>query len=474
MALKLFTDTQKASLAKEAGVTWKPSPDSFSRDYNPNTGEATMYFKMGENQKFYGKKPNTVNTTDPVISSALRMKDETQAQRLYDNYNISQSTIPTSRAMIQNDVNVKYNYQDQFEQITQQRASLYKSMVGNQSKVFSAVNPDGTPVDPRIKVAQYQANLKGIGDRLSQLDNLEQIYRSEAKILGDAEYDRQIQANEKAKTALLYMKQIADIEQQAKDNTYRDKQLERQNSQFNANLLQNQSQFNETKALQYAQMKKPDLIQNAQWEWDWVTPPSSWNWARTDRHANPTAFTTDIAKQAWLEEGVDYEIGDAFGANGQYHTAKILWDPIATTIKVIDKIGFKTQKGASRWTYTDKLGLNDETWAKMDTTQKTEAIKKMYKQEGWSGSLFGENKWSVTPTWVQGKMPSKEVKKTDEEKLQSEVDNYLWDLRVKLATHDITDADEAHNLAYQKYAKEMAKFGYTDAQIKNYLYNALK
>jgi len=119
---------------------------------------------------------------------------------------------------------------------------------------------------------------------------------------------------------------------------------------------------------------------------------------RTDRHSNPTAFTTDIAKQAGLKEGVDYTVGDAFGDKGQYHTAKLLGDPVDTTIKVIDKIGFKTQSGASRWAYTDKLGLNNETWAKMDTTQKTEAIKKMYKEEGGSGSLFGDNKGTVTPS----------------------------------------------------------------------------
>jgi len=121
-----------------------------------------MYYKMGENQKFYGKNPNTVKTTDPVISSALRMKDQNQAQQLYDAYNIANSTVPTSRAMIQNDVNVKFNYQDQFESITQQRSNIYKTMVGDQSKIFSAVNPDGTPVDPRVMVAQYQSNMKSM------------------------------------------------------------------------------------------------------------------------------------------------------------------------------------------------------------------------------------------------------------------------------------------------------------------------
>lgn len=332
MAIKLFNDSQKNMLAKEAGLTGIPSSDSFDREYDPTTGEATMYMKLGNNQKFYGAKPAKVQTRDPVVSQVMRMQDQSRAQQLYDAYNLTNNTTPTSKAMIQNDVNIKFNYQDQFEAITQQRAQIYKGITGNQSAIFSAVNPDGTDVDPRVKVAQYQANLKGMGDRLSQLDTLEQTYRSEAKILGDAEYDRQVKENEKAKTALLYLKQITDTEQQAKDNIFRDKQLG-----------QNQSQFEDTKKLQYAQLRKPELKQNEDGGWDWVTPPASGEGMRTDRHANPTAFTTDIAKQAGLKEGVDYTTGDVFGDKGQYNTAKLIGDPVDTTIKVIDKIGFKTQ-----------------------------------------------------------------------------------------------------------------------------------
>lgn len=102
---------------------------------------------------------------------------------------------------------------------------------------------------------------------------------------------------------------------------------------------------------------------------------------RTDRHNNPAAFTTDIAKQAGLVEGVDYSVGDAFGG-GKFHTARLLGDPVDTTIRVIDNIGFKTKSGANRWTYTDKLGLNNASWSKMDKNQKTAAIYKMYQNEG--------------------------------------------------------------------------------------------
>ena len=109
---------------------------------------------------------------------------------------------------------------------------------------------------------------------------------------------------------------------------------------------------------------------------------------RADRHNNPTAFTTDIAKQAGLIEGVDYAVGDTFPSNNKYKTAFLLGDPIDTTIKVIDSIGFKTKSGDNRWTYTDKLGLDNSTWQNMPYDKKVMAIKQMNRYEGGTGILF--------------------------------------------------------------------------------------
>jgi hypothetical protein len=106
---------------------------------------------------------------------------------------------------------------------------------------------------------------------------------------------------------------------------------------------------------------------------------------RTDRHNNPTAFTTDIAKAAGLQEGRDYVAGDPF-SNGKYRTAKILGDPVATTIKVIDKIGFYTQSGKPRWTYVNSIP-QAKNWKSLSYSQKASVIKQMYKHEGGSKLL---------------------------------------------------------------------------------------
>ena len=108
---------------------------------------------------------------------------------------------------------------------------------------------------------------------------------------------------------------------------------------------------------------------------------------RTDRNNNPTAFTTDIAKQAGLVLGRDYEVGDPFqtGNGGTLYTAKLIGDPVDQTIKVLDRIGFYTQSGAQRWTHT---AIPKDQWNKMSYEQKSQIVKQMYQKEGGNGSLF--------------------------------------------------------------------------------------
>ena len=73
---------------------------------------------------------------------------------------------------------------------------------------------------------------------------------------------------------------------------------------------------------------------------------------RTDDNRNPAAITTDIAKQAGLVLGTDYTQGAAFVSYAHtYYTARLLGDPVAQTIRVIDAIGYYTHAGAQRWTY---------------------------------------------------------------------------------------------------------------------------
>lgn len=103
---------------------------------------------------------------------------------------------------------------------------------------------------------------------------------------------------------------------------------------------------------------------------------------RTDRNNNPTAFTTDVAKEAGLIEGTDYAQGEGFVIDSKtYFTARLLGDPIEITIKVIDKLGFRTVIGRPRWSYIDSQP-SLVFWDLLSYAQKIRIIAFMYAQEG--------------------------------------------------------------------------------------------
>jgi hypothetical protein len=84
-----------------------------------------------------------------------------------------------------------------------------------------------------------------------------------------------------------------------------------------------------------------------------------------------------------LVEGKDYVEGDPFD-NGQYHTAKLTGDPVAITIKAIDKGSFYTANGKQRWTHT---AIPQNQWDAMSYEEKKNIVKQMYQKEGNNGLL---------------------------------------------------------------------------------------
>jgi hypothetical protein len=103
---------------------------------------------------------------------------------------------------------------------------------------------------------------------------------------------------------------------------------------------------------------------------------------RTDINRNPTAFTTDVAQEAGLIYNIDYTRGNPFTIGTEtYYTAFILGDILATTIKVIDSIGFYTGAMGSetRWSY---IGIPYKLWLSFTLKQKEFTIGLMYMIEG--------------------------------------------------------------------------------------------
>lgn len=101
---------------------------------------------------------------------------------------------------------------------------------------------------------------------------------------------------------------------------------------------------------------------------------------RTDRHNNPTAFTTDIAKEGGLVEGTDYSVGESFDVgNSTFYTARLLHDPVELTVQVIDKIGFWNRFNQPRWIY---VRMPSWVWSTFTFRQKKDFIAYMYRNEG--------------------------------------------------------------------------------------------
>jgi hypothetical protein len=101
---------------------------------------------------------------------------------------------------------------------------------------------------------------------------------------------------------------------------------------------------------------------------------------RTDKNNNPAAFTTDVASQGGLEYGKDYTLGDSFPHPCEHiFTAKLLGDPVALTIKVIDKIGYYTKAGQQRWSY---IAIPKAIWDVLTMAQKRDIVGFHYHNEG--------------------------------------------------------------------------------------------
>lgn len=112
-----------------------------------------------------------------------------------------------------------------------------------------------------------------------------------------------------------------------------------------------------------------------------------WWTMRSERNNNPTAMITDYAKQLWWVEWVDYERWDSFIWKDwrTYYTAKLIWDPIETTIRLLDRWATNNVKKNifTAWTYFNQLWMTNDKWLSLTRQEKENFILKMLKHEWW-------------------------------------------------------------------------------------------
>lgn len=107
-----------------------------------------------------------------------------------------------------------------------------------------------------------------------------------------------------------------------------------------------------------------------------------------EKNNNPTNMTVWFMQWAWAELWVDYEVStDSFWSNWkQLYYAKLIWDPIQTTINVLNKAiaQGKNPFNTTSWSYINKLWLTVDKWNKMSQEEKEEAIRKRLPYEWWN------------------------------------------------------------------------------------------
>ena len=186
----------------------------------------------------------------------------------------------------------------------------------------------------------------------------------------------------------------AQIEQEATEweRKFKERQLALQENNAEWNQKMDQANLD----YKYDQL----YSDNVEWTWQWTM--------RTERNNNPTAMTTNVAKSLWMVEWVDYVQWDAFKTKDgrTLYTAKILWDPIDTTINAFDRAVenginiFYTQGGKQRRSHT---AMTNDQWKSLSKAQKRAVIMNMLKNEGWDISKFtyyndGSSKKNTTTT----------------------------------------------------------------------------
>ena len=230
-------------------------------------------------------------------------------------------------------------------------------------------------------------------------------------------------------------------------------------------------------------------VANAQWqaeydlkkqslaldEWkakNWATTGSTWTAKmRTERNNNPTAMTTDVAKMLWGVLWVDYEIWDAFTTAGGsvLYTAKLIGDPIETTIRLIDRWiangidPFYRANWQGRWSYISKIWITKEKWLNMSPSEKADIIAQMLKHE-W-GSM--ENMLYYTQSWWSSSSDGYDITyQSAYEKYLSWNYNKAW-LETQCKTMWVTEQQFWQQAQAYKIAKENGELDIQDDILAN-------
>jgi hypothetical protein len=175
---------------------------------------------------------------------------------------------------------------------------------------------------------------------------------------------------------------------------------------------------------------------------------------RTDRHNNPTAMTTAVAKELGLAEGTDYVAGDAFDGGV---TAKLIGDPMEVTIRALDgaardtsRAAFYTKGNKLRWNY---IGMTDAQWLALTPEQKQNVVRSMYKREGGDGSVWAATKAAALISKDEA------TRVAEEKKVATEIKKLVDTVQSNPASYDVLSAEQKQKIEAEMVARGIKERG---------------
>lgn len=126
---------------------------------------------------------------------------------------------------------------------------------------------------------------------------------------------------------------------------------------------------------------------------------------RTERHNNPTAMTVWWMQWAWIEPDWLYEIWDPFTWSDwrTYYTARLLWDPLDTTIKILNQAiaNWHNPFNTGSWSYMNQLWMNIEKRNSMtDDQRKSFIVNDWLPHEWWDITKMAYYAWNNNKSWT--------------------------------------------------------------------------
>lgn len=106
-------------------------------------------------------------------------------------------------------------------------------MLSDQSALFGATNPDGTPVDPRVKVSQFQENITRGSQRLQQIQKIQDVYAAEMQTLAGAIAEQYKAKAQDTQTAIQFMQQLNQEKNADRSYAFQREQFDWQKNQAN-------------------------------------------------------------------------------------------------------------------------------------------------------------------------------------------------------------------------------------------------